>query len=325
MALQRLKEAAEKAKMELSTSMETEVNLPFITADQAGPKHLNIKLTRAKLEALVDSLIQRTVGPVKAALKDADGDAAKAVELLRERGLSKAGKRAGRETSEGSVSIAVSGEKGAIIELGCETDFVAKTDEFQGLASRIAEAVLSDSSIDDVEKALASKFEGGTVDDAVKAAVAKLGENVELKRVGHVSAGKGVVGAYVHGGGKLGVLVAVASTGPAEALATAAKDLAMHVAAVDPTPVAVDRDGVSADLVESEKSILRNQALQSGKPENIVDKIVEGRINKFYAENCLLEQAFVKDPDTKVGKMLEAVSADAKVASFVRFKLGEAV
>jgi elongation factor Ts len=259
----------------------------------------------------------------KNALKDAEGDPKKAVELLRERGLSKAGKRAGRATSEGTVGFAIAGADAAIVELGCETDFVAKTDDFQQLAQQVADLVVSDASVDDAEKALAAKLGEGSVDDTIKATVARVGENIELKRVARVSAGQGVAGGYIHAGGKLGVVVALRSGAGAENLAAVAKDISMHVAAVDPTPVAVDRDGVSADLVDSEKSILRKQAEQSGKPENVVEKIVEGRINKFYSEHCLLEQGFVKDPDTTVGKMLGEAGDGIAVAGFVRFKLGE--
>ena len=260
----------------------------------------------------------------KNALTEAEGDAARAVEILRERGLSKAGKRAGRETAEGAVSVAVAGPLGALIELGCETDFVAKTDNFQTLAQQVADIVVGDADLLDVEKALAAKHGEGSVDDAIKAASATLGEHIELKRLARVDAGSGLASGYIHAGGKLGVVVALVASKDEATLAPAAKNLAMHVAAVDPTPVAIDRAGVPAELVESEKAILRTQAVESGKPENIVEKIVEGRINKFYAENCLLEQAFVKDPDTTVGKMLKAVDPEVSVSAFVRFKLGEA-
>ncbi len=258
----------------------------------------------------------------KKVLTEADGDPKKALELLRERGLSKAGKRAGRETSEGAVAVSTSGGSAAIVELGCETDFVAKTDDFQGLAQAVVDAVRADGSADDPEKALALPLGEGTVGDTITATAAKVGENVMLKRVVQVSV-EGTAGAYVHAGGKLGVVVAI-SGGDSDAVAAVARDLAMHVAAIDPTPIAVDRDGVSSELLEGEKAILRNQALQSGKPENIVEKIVDGRINKFYAENCLVEQPFVKDPDTSVGKLLAGIDKGLKVASFVRFKLGEA-
>ena len=258
----------------------------------------------------------------KKVLTEAKGDPEKALELLRERGLSKAGKRAGRATSEGAIVISVDAGRGTIIEIGCETDFVANTGDFQGLAQTIADTIASDGGAHDPQSALGLGLGEGTIDDSIKAAAGKLGENVELKRVSQVECG-GVVGSYVHAGGRLGVMVALEGASGGDVTGVA-RDLAMHVAAIDPTPIAIDRDGVPADLVASEKSILRNQALQSGKPENIVEKIVEGRINKFFAEHCLLEQPFVKDPDTTVTKMLASASGDLKVASFVRFKLGEA-
>lgn len=263
----------------------------------------------------------------KRALADAAGDVERARELLRERGLAKAGTRAGRETSEGAVVFASKGGKGALIELGCETDFVAKTPDFQGLAQSIVEACLQASGISDAEQALALKLGGGTVDDVIKAAVAKVGENIQLKRVASIEV-KGVTGGYVHGGGKLGVLVAIEtglSGGDAEAVA---KDVAMHVAAHDPTPIAVDRADVPASVVEKERKILTAQAMESGKPANVVEKMVDGRMNKFFSENCLLAQGFVKDPDTSIRDLLakagKASGGTLTVKSFVRFKLGEA-
>lgn len=258
----------------------------------------------------------------KKVLTEAEGDVERAIELLRERGLAKAGKRAGRETSEGSVAIAIDGDGGVMIELGCETDFVAKTDDFQALAQKIADAVVADAKIDSAEAAGALSLGGETIEAAVTNAAATMGENIALKRVARVAA-DAVVGSYIHAGGKLGVIVGL-SGGDGGDYSEVARDLAMHVAAIDPTPIAIDRDGVPGDVIEAEKKILRAQALESGKPENIVDKIVDGRINKFYAENCLLEQPFVKDPDTSVDKMLAGVNKDLSVASFVRFKLGEA-
>lgn len=258
----------------------------------------------------------------KKVLSEAKGDPDKALELLRERGLSKAGKRAGRETSEGAIVISVEGAIGTIIELGCETDFVAMTDDFQTLAQQIGDAIVQQGGVEDPERALGLSLGEGTIDDGIKHAAATLGENIELKRVSRITS-KGIVGSYIHAGGKLGVVVALDGAEGGD-FTGVARDLAMHVAAIDPTPVAIDRDGVPADLVESERSILRKQAVQTGKPENIVDKIVEGRINKFFAENCLLEQPFVKDPDTSVTKMLAAVNSDLRVSSFIRFKLGEA-
>jgi elongation factor Ts len=257
----------------------------------------------------------------KLALKDAEGDAERAMDLLRERGHSKAGKRAGRATSEGAVALSIDGGFGVIIELGCETDFVAKNDQFQGLVQGIAEAIRACGDVSDLDSALAAKIEGETVDDHIKAAVGRVGENIQLKRVGSIRV-DGVVGGYIHGGGKLGVLVGVASDSPAE-ISEAAKDVAMHVAAADPTPLAIDQKGLDPAVVEKERTILRNQALESGKPENIVENMVSGRLKKFFAENCLVEQAFVKDPDRRVGDVLEAAGG-ARVIEFLRFKLGEA-
>ncbi|MFO0687221.1 MAG: translation elongation factor Ts [Myxococcota bacterium] len=263
----------------------------------------------------------------KRALADAAGDVERARELLRERGLAKAGKRAGRETSEGAVVFASQGGKGALIELGCETDFVAKTPDFQGLAQSIAQACLQASGVNDAEKALALKLGGGTVDDVIKAAVAKVGENIQLKRVASVEV-QGVTGGYVHGGGKLGVLVAIETGLSGAEVEAVAKDVAMHVAAHDPTPIAVDRADVPAAVVEKERKILTAQAMESGKPANVVEKMVDGRINKFFSENCLLAQGFVKDPDTSIRDLLAKTGKTAggtlTVKSFVRFKLGEA-
>jgi len=263
----------------------------------------------------------------KRSLTDADGDVERAMELLRERGLAKAGKRAGRETSEGAVVFAIDGGRGVLIELGSETDFVANTPEFQALTSNIVNAILAVEGVSDLASGLAAPMGDGTVDDAVKAAGAKMGENIQLKRVAGVNV-SGVVGGYVHGAGTLGVLVAIETDVSGESVDEALKDVAMHVAAHDPTPLAVDRDGVSAEVVEKERTFLTNQALESGKPENVVEKMVDGRINKFFAENCLLEQKFVKDPDKSVRDLLadagKASGGELKISSFVRFKRGEA-
>jgi len=256
----------------------------------------------------------------KRSLVDADGDVERATELLRERGLSKAGKRAGRETSEGAIAFSADGGRGALIELGCETDFVAKTPDFQGLASRVAEAVSTVGKVSDPDVALTAPMGDGTVDDAIKAAVAQVGENIQLKRVASVDV-SGVAGGYIHGTGGLGVLVALATDKSGDEVDTIVRDVAMHVAAHDPTPIAIDRGDMSSEEIEKERSFLTNQALESGKPENVVEKIVDGRINKFFAENCLVEQKFVKDPDKSVHELVAEVG---QVVRFVRFKLGEA-
>jgi elongation factor Ts len=264
----------------------------------------------------------------KRVLEDADGDAKKAVELLRERGLAKAGKREGRATSEGAIAIALDGLRGGMVELGCETDFVAHTDEFTALASALAAAVAADAGITGTDSLVLASIDGEKVGDRVTAAIAKLGENVVVKRVARLDVAGGIVGGYVHAGGKLGVLVALETSVSGAELEALARDVAMHVAAADPSPLAVDRSGLSAELLESERSIYRNQAQQEGKPEKVIDRIAEGKINKFVSEVCLAEQAFVKDPDRSVGELLEDVGTKAggeiRIKAFQRFKLGEA-
>ncbi len=264
----------------------------------------------------------------KRALADAGGDGEKAVDLLRERGLAKAAKRGGRATTEGAIAVSLAGTQAGIVELGCETDFVARTDEFGQLASELAEVAAAWADRGDAAALLDAEVDGEKVRDRISAAVGKLGENIDLKRAARlVVAGSGLVGGYVHAGGKLGVLVALRSEAAATELEGLAKDLAMHVAAADPTPVALDRDGVPPEALERERTIYRKQAEQSGKPEQVIDKIVEGRMAKFYKDVSLVDQAFVKDPDRSIGHLLKEASKqlgkDVAVTGFVRFKLGE--
>ncbi len=264
----------------------------------------------------------------KRVLEDADGDAGKAVELLRERGLAKAGKRGGRATSEGVIAIALDGGRAGMIELGCETDFVAHTDEFTTLATALAEAVVSDEVITAPDALLLASIDGEKAGDRITAAITKLGENVVVKRVAFLDVANGIAGGYVHAGGKLGVLVTLESTETGAEIEKLARDVAMHVAAADPTPLAVDRNGLAPELLESERSIYRKQAEQDGKPEKVIDRITEGKLNKFVSEVCLVDQAFVKDSDRSVGDLLAAVGGESggeiRVAAFERFKLGEA-
>jgi elongation factor Ts len=259
----------------------------------------------------------------KRALGEAGGDLKKAVEVLRERGLAKAGKREGRTTSEGAIVIVTEGGAGGMVELGCETDFVARTDDFQALARSLAAAVAANGSISTADALLDAEVEGAVVSETVKASIAKLGENVVVKRVARIEIdGDGIVGGYVHAGGKLGVLVGLAAKGAPD-LADLAKDVAMHVAAADPTPVAVSREGVPADLLANEAEIYRKQAIQEGKPEKILDRIVDGKLSKFVSEICLVEQRFVKDPDKSVGERL-GEAGEVSIVAFERFKLGQA-
>jgi elongation factor Ts len=265
----------------------------------------------------------------KRALTDAGGDLEKATDLLRERGLAKAGKREGRETSEGTIAMALQSSAGSLVELGCETDFVAKTPDFQALGRELAEAVVADPGLGETDALLAATVAGASVGDRIKGAVGRMGENIVLKRVARLAVeGAGRVGGYVHAGGKLGVIVSLETAVADESIDALAKDLAMHIAAADPTPLAVDRDGVPEDRLDHEREIFRRQAEQEGKPAQVVERIVEGRIAKYYKEVCLLEQAFVKDPDHSVRQLLEEagerMGGEINVGGFVRFRLGEA-
>jgi elongation factor Ts len=227
------------------------------------------------------------------------------------------------------IAIALDGGVGGMVELGCETDFVARTDDFSALADALASAVVTDGSIERAEALLEAEIEGEKVEDRMTAAVAKFGENVVLKRAARLEVEvPGIAGGYVHAGGKLGVLVGLRTSVSEPAVEGLAKDLAMHVAAADPSPLAVDQDGISPELLESERNIYRKQAEQEGKPEKVIDRIVEGKLGRFTAEVCLLGQAFVKDPDRSVGDLLrdvaKEVGAEIEVSGFRRFKLGEA-
>jgi elongation factor Ts len=281
---------------------------------------------------VVKSLRERTGAGMmdcKRALAEANGDAERAIELLRERGLAKAVKRAGRATSEGTIALEIAGAVGGLVELGCETDFVAKTPEFQALAREAAAAAVAHAQASDPETLQEAAADGGTLGERIADAAARIGENIVLKRVARLAiSGPGRVGGYVHAGGKLGVLVGLATEASGEAVDALTKDLAMHVAAADPSPVAVERDGVPEELVAREAELFRRQAEQEGRPAGVIDKIVEGRVRKYYSEVCLLEQPFVKDPERSVARVLadaeKQLGQPVAVTGFVRFRLGEA-
>lgn len=265
----------------------------------------------------------------KKALADANGDMAKAADLLRERGNIKAQKREGRSTREGVISLSLQGAAGGIVELSCETDFVARTEGFLELANKLSALVAGDPSLGSPAALVQAKLDGVPVAEVIQATVAKTGENIVLQRAAHLAAGKGLVGGYVHAGSKLGVLVALETVVQGSGIAEIAKDIAMHIAAVDPSPVAIDRSGVDQAIVEKEREFYRKQAEQSGKPEKVIEKIIEGQVSKFYAQVCLMEQEFVKDPDRSIMKVLadagKQFGGEIRVAGYVRFKLGEAL
>lgn len=266
----------------------------------------------------------------KKALVEAEGDMDKAVDVLRTRGLAAVAKKAGRATNEGTIVAltADDAKKAVICEVNCETDFVGTNEKFKGYATRIATAALQ-SDAADVE-ALKSIEEGGeTVEAILTDAIHKIGENMQIARFTRLVEPDGAIATYIHGGGTLGVLVGFklgdASVAASDAFKTMAKDIAMQVAADN--PVSIRREDVPEDVKEHEMSIYRTQAAESGKPEAIQEKIATGRMEKYYKESCLIEEAFVKDPDQTVKAYIDAAAKELattiEVASFVRYALGE--
>ncbi len=263
----------------------------------------------------------------KKALAESDGDMDAAVDVLRTKGLAAAAKKAGRATNEGTVMALVSEScrTGAMIELNCETDFVAINDKFKAYAEKITRAAINAKPAD-VDVLKAAEIDGQAVEDIVTDCIHVLGENTILARVAVVEADG--VSCYIHGGGKIGVLVSFAVDGvepSTEMFLKCGRDVAMQVAAVN--PVAATRDAVPADVVEHEKGIYKAQAAESGKPEEIQEKMATGRLEKFFKENCLTEQPFVKNPDISVGQYVDQCAKEMggtiAITGFVRFALGE--
>ena len=265
----------------------------------------------------------------KKALVEAEADLEKAVDVLRTRGLAAVAKKAGRATNEGTVMAIVSDDAttGAVVELNCETDFVGMNDKFKAYAEKIAKAALAAKPAD-LDGLKAAEFEGETVDAIVTDCIHVMGENTQLPRFAVVEAGG--VASYIHGGGKIGVLVTFDVDGidPAsEDFQHYGRDIAMQVAAVN--PISATREDVPADVVEHEMGIYKAQAAESGKPENIQEKIATGRMEKFYKEQCLAEQEFVKNSDQTVNEYTAEVAkklgGTIKITGFKRFQLGEAI
>lgn len=254
----------------------------------------------------------------KKALTETDGDMEKAIDLLREKGIAKAAKKADRIAAEGLTLVKTNGNTGVILEVNSETDFVAKNEGFKTLLDELADHILAEKP-ENLETAMAQKMaNGSTVEEHITSAVAKIGEKITLRRFAVLTKGDDATfGAYLHMGGKIGVLTVLNGTTDEET----AKDIAMHVAAVNPRYIS--RDQVSEEETNHEREILTQQALQEGKPENIVAKMVEGRLNKFFEEICLLDQAFVKNPDEKVKQVVAA--KNATVETFVRYEVGEGI
>ena len=280
---------------------------------------------------LVKELREKTgVGMMdcKKALAETAGDLEAAVDWLRAKGLSKAAKKADRAAAEGLVGVAVEGSTGVLVELNAETDFVSRNDQFQAAAAGITKLGLGVDSVEALAAAPAPNGEG-TVGDFVTNLIATIGENMTLRRMAKVSVSSGVVASYIHtqiadGLGRIGVLVGVEGTGDAADLTEIGRKVAMHIAAT--SPLALDTTDLDPVVVERERAVLTEQARESGKPDSVIEKMIEGRIRKFYEEVVLLKQPFVMNPDQTVEAFVaEAGKGAAKVSSFVMFKLGDGV
>ena len=268
----------------------------------------------------------------KKALGETNGDIEAAIDWLRTRGLAKAAKKAGRVAAEGLVGIVVEGNRAAIVEVNSETDFVARNEQFQAIVGNIANLALEAGGDVHVLSEMPYPGSGRSVSAELTDAIAKIGENMNLRRSAMVGVSDGVVGSYVHnsvkpGMGKLGILVGLQSSGDKAVLAGLGKQLAMHIA--NTNPLSVSPGDIDPEVVARERAIFAEQARESGKPAEIVDKMVEGRVRKFYEEVTLLAQTFVIDGESKVGDVVKKAEQEAgapiKVTSFVRYALGEGI
>lgn len=285
--------------------------------------------------ALVKELREKTDAGMmdcKKALTETDGDLEGAVDWLRTKGLAAAAKKAGRAASEGLVGVAVDGANGAIVEINAETDFVARNDTFQGFVGSVANIALEAGSDLNALNSAAMPDSDRNVGEELTHLISTIGENMTMRRAATISVTKGALASYVHsaispGLGKIGVLVGLESDADADKLSEVGKQIAMHIAAAK--PLSVSQDDLDPEELEREKSILAEQARDSGKPENIIEKMVEGRLRKYYEEVCLLDQVFVIDGETKISDVLAKAGNDlgapVSVSGFALFVLGEGV
>lgn len=266
----------------------------------------------------------------KTALNETNGDMEAAIDWLRKKGISKAAKKAGRAAAEGLVGVAVGKGAGALVEVNAETDFVARNEEFKSFVKSAADLALTEGG--DLEKLLAAKHGTSNVQQTLTELVAKIGENMSVRRTVALSVNPGVVAAYVHNAaspelGKIGVLVALKSTADEGKLSALAKQIAMHIAAAN--PLALTPEHLSKDVVERERNVQWELAKQSGKPDAVIEKMMEGRMRKFYEETVLLSQTFVIDGETQVSKVVEKAAkelgAPVAIEGFVRFQVGEGI
>lgn len=260
----------------------------------------------------------------KKALVENDGNMDAAVDWLRAKGMAKAAKKSGRTAAEGLVAVVTEGTKGSVVELNAETDFVARNEEFQAMVRNVAKEALN---VNTVEELANAQIGGKAVSETITDLIAKIGENMALRRMTTLSVDQGAVVGYVHGAltdglGKIGVLVALESSESAEKLQEIGKQVAMHVAAANPQ--FLDKNSVDPEVLERERTVLKEQAIESGKPAEIAEKMVEGRIRKFYEEICLTEQAFIMDTDKTVSQAVKD-AGDIKITAFARIQLGEGI
>jgi len=258
----------------------------------------------------------------KKALSESDGNIDAAVDFLRKKGLAAAAKKAGRVAAEGIVAAVAKGNAGVVVEVNSETDFVSKNEQFREFVKQLCELILREEP-ENIETLNSLAFDNEhTVEQALSQLIATIGENMNIRRFDRVRVDDGLVSTYVHGDGKIGVLVGLKGDADS-ALSEIARGIAMHVAAANPQHIR--REEVSSDAVERERKVLSERAAASGKPAQIIEKIVNGQLNKFYSEICLLEQDFVMDTDQTVAKALAAVQEDADVVFMSRFQLGEGI
>jgi elongation factor Ts len=282
--------------------------------------------------ALVKDLREKTGAGMmdcKAALEANGADVEAAIDWLRKKGLAKAAKKSGRVAAEGLVAVAVRGHRGVVVEVNSETDFVARNEEFQALVTTIADVAVEKKA--EVETLLGTHYPGGgTVQDAIANAIATIGENMTLRRAAELQVSQGVIGQYLHnqiapGLGKIGVIVALESTGKADELVALGRQIAMHIAAANPQ--ALDASGLDPAVLEREKAVLADK--NAGKPAHVLEKIVESGLKTYYKEVCLLDQSFVHDPSKSVSQAVKEsegrVGGPVKIAGFVRYALGEGI
>jgi elongation factor Ts len=283
--------------------------------------------------ALIKALREQTgagFADVKSALTEANGDMEQATVILRKKGLAAAGKKAGRITAEGTIAAHVAGNIGVLVEVNCETDFVGRNENFRNFAQQVAEAI-AQSKAASVDEFLAENWPGTSepVSQKVAEQIASIKENISVRRFArYESPDFSTIGTYIHGGGKIGVMVEVVATGVSNAtLDEVSKDIAMHIAAAEPR--FLRREDVTEKDLETEREIARDAAAKSGKPENIVEKMVTGKMEKFYGEFCLLEQAYIRDDKMTVTQYLKSrgkeSGCDYTVTRFTRYKLGEGI